>query len=135
MKKILVLNHHHGVNYYDASTASLEKKAFVSAFNFMKEGEYYVDVRENSEVQEWKEEVVELQDFLDSKKIPKSLGITEKEVAKKIDSLNSNIRNSEEEAELYESCLEGDPKAIKEFMQLRMNLGAESEDFEFAEVE
>ena len=135
MKEILVLTHHHGVNYFDASTPELKAKAFVSAFNYLEEGEYYTDVENHSEIPDWKEEMDDLQEFVKTKKIPKILDMGMNEVRSRILELKSWIENANEDAELYKECKKGDAKAIELFMTRRMSEGAESEDFTFATVQ
>ena len=134
MKEILILRHHHGVNYYDVSTPELRAKAFLAAFNYMEEGEYYSDCEDQSELSDWKEELKELEEFEKSKKIPKVLGMDLKELKNKINELTNQIDEAEEERQLYKKCKKGDIEAIEEFMELRMDVGAESEDFEIVEL-
>jgi septal ring factor EnvC (AmiA/AmiB activator) len=133
--ELMILHHHHGRNYYDVSTPELKNRAYLHAFNFMDECQYYSDVEEHSELADWKQEIAELKPILESKKVPKSLHMDLKELERRIRELENQIEEAEENSSLFKRCKATDLEAIKEFMNYRSKNGYDDESIEFTETE
>lgn len=135
MAKLMILHHHHGRLYYDVSTDALLNRAYLHAFNYMHEGQYYSDAEEHSELADWKQELSELKLFLESKKVPRSLHMDLKQVEKRVDILEHDIEEAEDNSSLFKRAKAADIGAIKEFMNYRSQNGYDDEWIEFTKTE